>query len=975
MKSRFVWLALAGLASMAGSSLAAQVRVLTGTVTDSATGAPIAGVTVTIPGTRLGAYGRDNGTFLITNVPAGPVSLVVRSIGYKRRTVTVAEDVNAVEIWMVRDFLRLEEIVVTGQGTGVQKLNLPNAVATVGADELLRTPAPTLEAALQGKVPGAYIQANGGAPGGGIQLNLRGISTINAGADPLFVVDGIVISNSSIPNGQNAVTAAAAGGNASNQDNPTNRLADINPSDIERIEILKGGSAAAIYGSKASNGVVIITTKRGQQGRPQFNISQRFGFAEIANTIGQRTFRDSAEAVTVYDPTLVSQFFRSGQTTDYEALLYGRRALASETELSLSGGTEQTRYFISGLVKNEPGIAIRSGYKKQGFRVNLDQTLGRRFSVALSTNVVHSRSARALSNNDNTGTSPGLVLPFTPSFFDPRPDSTGAFPANPFERSNPLQTLSLLTNREDVWRAIGTVTGKVAVVTGERHNLTLTAVGGLDYFDQRNDFLSPPELQYEPLDGQAGTVILGKAANLNTNLSLNAAHEYTPASRRWNATTSLGVQYEYRELNTTSIVGRTLLTGQSSPDQATSRDVAQDIRPVKDLGIYGQEELLLLDRRLLLTVGLRADRSSNNGDPGKYYYYPKAAASYRLIAPVGGVDEVKLRGAYGETGNQPVFGAKFSPDTSGIIDGNFGTQVGQRAGDANIRPERQKELELGFDAQLADGRAQLAVSWYQRRITDLLLDRTLAPSVGQLTRIGNSGGTLRNRGLEIGLQVVPVRSGSLYWVLGASFARNRSQITRLPVPAFATGGFGTSLGEFQIEEGKSATQIIGLVNGVRAPIGDAYPDFQMGFSNDVEWKRFRFAMHWDWKKGGDVVNLTRLLFDAGSNSPDVADGGAARIGEWAAGNTKVYLEDGSYLKMREISVSYDLPSNLVAGMFGGSARSARISLSGRNLIRIADYTGYDPEVSNFGNQAIVRNIDVAPYPPSRSFYLSVDVGF
>lgn len=975
MKPRLVWLALACFLVMAGSSLAAQGRALTGTVTDSATGAPVAGVTITIQGTRLGAYTKDNGTFLIAGAPDGDLSLLVRFIGYKRRTVAVGPDDNTLEISLVRDFLRLEEIVVTGQVTGVEKQNLPNAVATVSADELQRTPAPTLEAALQGKVPGAYIQANGGAPGGGIQLNLRGISTINAGSDPLFVVDGIVISNAAIANGQNAVTAAAAGGNASNQDNPTNRLADINPSDIERIEILKGGSAAAIYGSKATNGVVIITTKRGQQGRPQFNISQRLGFSEIANKIGQRTFRDSADAASVYNPALVSQYFRPGQRVDYEDLLYGRKALASETELSVSGGTEQTRYYVSGLVKNEPGIAIGSGYEKQGFRVNLDQALGSRFNVAVSTNVVHSRADRALSNNDNTGTSPGLVLPFTPSFFDPRKDSTGAYPANPFERSNPLQTLNLITNKEDVWRALGTLTTKWAAVTGERHNLTFTAIGGADYFNQRNDFLSPPELQFEPLDGQAGTVILGKASNLNTNLALNAAHIYTPVSTRWSATTSLGVQYEYRELNTTSIVGRSLLTGQSSPDQATSRDVAQDVRPVKDLGIYGQEEVLLLDRRLLLTAGIRADRSSNNGDPDKFFYYPKAAASYRFISPFRGMDEVKVRGAYGETGNQPNFGAKFSPDTSGIIDGNFGTQVGQRAGDPNIKPERQKEVELGFDAQLFSGRAQLSFSWYQRNITDLLLDRTLAPSTGQATRIGNSGGTLRNRGLEIGLQVVPVRSSSIYWVFGTSFARNRSQITKLPVASFATGGFGTSLGEFQIEEGKSATQIIGLVNGVRRPIGDAYPDFQMSFTNDVEWKRFRFGMHWDWKKGGDVVNLTRLLFDAGANSADAADGGASRVGEWAAGNTKVYLEDGSYLKMREVSVSYDLPSSLVATMFGGSARSARITLSGRNLIRIADYKGYDPEVSNFGNQAIVRNIDVAPYPPSRSYYLSVDVGF
>ncbi len=974
MMPRLVRLALV-CACLIALPLAGQTRVLTGTVTDSATGGPVEGAVLTIQGTRLSAYSRDNGTFTLTNVPAGEVTLDVRFIGYRRRTVTVPAGTSIVTIALPRDVLRLDEMVVTGQATGVERQNLPNAVATVTADELQRAPAQTLEGALQGKVPGAYIQANGGAPGGGLQVNLRGISTINAGSDPLFIVDGVVVSNSSIANGQNAVTAAAAGGNASNQDNPTNRLADLNPADIEKIEILKGGSAAAIYGTKATNGVVIITTRRGQVGRPQFNISQRFGFSAIANKIGQRTFRDSADAASVYAPGLVSQYFVPGQRYDYEDLLYGRKALASGTDLSVSGGTESTKYFISGSIMNEPGIALRSGYRRQGLRVNLDQVLSRRFSVAVSTNVVHSRADRALSNNDNTGTSPGLVLPFTPSFFDPRPDANGIYPVNPFERSNPLQTLNLLTNREDVWRLIGSLTTRWNAVATDRQTLTFTATGGADYFSQRNDFLSPPEMQYEPNDGQPGTVILGKAENVNTSLLLNGVHTYAPVSGRWNATTSFGLSYDYRAPNVTSIVGRTLLTGQSSPDQAATRDVAQDRRPVKDFGFFGQEEVLLMNRRLLLTVGLRADRSSVNGDPSKYFTYPKAAASYRVLTPLGGVEEVKLRLAYGETGNQPLFGDKFSPDTSCIVDGRFCTQVGQRAGAPDIRPERQKEIEGGFDAQFLRGRGQLQFTLYQRRITDLLLEQTLAPSTGQATRIFNSGGVLRNRGIELGLQLVPVQTAALYWVLGVSYSQNRSKITSLPIPPFQTGGFGTSLGVFQIEEGKSATQIIGLVNGQQKAIGDAYPDFQMGFSNDVTYRRFHLGMQWDWKKGGDVINLTRLLFDAGQNSPDVADGGLARVTRWGNGNTKVYLEDGSYLKLRELSLSYDVPTHVVGSLFGGSARSARLTLSGRNLIRITNYSGYDPEVSNFGSQAIVRNIDVAPYPPSRSFYFTVDVGF
>ena len=218
------------------------------------------------------------------------------------------------------------------------------------------------------------------------------------------------------------------------------------------------------------------------------------------------------------------------------------------------------------------------------------------------------------------------------------------------------------------------------------------------------------------------------------------------------------MQYEDRSLDATRVLGRTLLSGQENPDQAASLSVLQDDRPVQDLGIYGQEEVLLFDRRLLLTAGVRADKSNTNGDPNKFFLYPKAALSYRFIRPFNGLDEIKLRGAYGQTGNQPLFGAKFSPDTTGTIGGIFGTLPGNRAGDPFIKPERQTELEGGFDAQLAGGRAELNFTVYQRNISDLLLEQTLPPSSGQEFRIFSSDSKLRNRGLEAALTVSPIQS-------------------------------------------------------------------------------------------------------------------------------------------------------------------------------------------------------------------------
>ena len=970
----------------------AQIRQITGRITNAQTQQGVAEATVAVLGTQIVAQADNDGRFTL-NAPDRAANLMIRAIGFKRQQVQVAAGQETVDVALEPDVFKLEEIVITGQATGVEQRNLANAVSTVSAGELTRAPTPTIESALQGKIPGATIQANSGAPGGGLQVNLRGVSTIIGDIEPLYVVDGIAVSDVAIPNGANAVTQAQAGGNPRNQDNAVNRIADINPEDIEKIEVLKGGSAAAIYGSKATNGVIFITTKRGQVGKPQFNISQKLGFSERANELGSRTFTSLSEALSVFtDTALVTSVFQPGRTFDFEKEMYGHKPFSYETDASVSGGTENTKYYVSALVKDEGGIATHTGYKKQSLRSNLDQELGGGFSLGVNLNGIHSLSKRGLSNNDNSGTSPFLVLPFTPNFVDLLPTTTGDslipadFPNNPFERSNPLQTFQFLTNDEDVWRLLGTGTLRWSAFKTAKSNLQLTGIGGVDYFQQDNNFVSPPELQFEPNDGQPGTVVLSKSSNRNLNLSLNAIHTYLAGDQDHGSqfTTSAGIQFEERRLFATQILGRTLLTGQTSPQQAASQTVLSRIEPVRDLGIFGQEEVLLADRKMLLTVGGRADRSSANGNPNKFFFYPKVAASYLFERPISLFQEVKIRAAYGQTGNRAAFGALFSPDTTGTIGGNSGTPIGTRAGDPNLKPERQKEIETGVDATFSNGRAQLSLTLYQKNIGDLLLERTLAPSSGQANQIFSSNSTLRNQGVEAALTVQPVQSKDLNWVLRTTFYANKSKITRLAVPTFQTGGFALSLGTFQIQQDSSPTQIFGLVgtdangNPVAGKVGDANPSFQMSFSSDVDIKRFTLGMLWDYKQGGDIINLTQFLYDAAQNSVDFAgadSAGAKRIARFGEGFTQPYVQSGTYVKLRELNVSYNLPERFVSGIFGRSVRTARLSLTGRNLLRFTPYKGLDPEVSNFGRQAIVRNIDVAPVPPSRDFFFSIDLGF
>ncbi|HKE88961.1 MAG TPA: SusC/RagA family TonB-linked outer membrane protein [Gemmatimonadales bacterium] len=950
----------------------AQARVVSGKVTSAQTNQPINGATVSVVGTPIVAVTDDKGGYSL-GAPEGAITVLVRSVGFKRRQVAVAGDQGSADVALDQDIFNLEAVVVTGQATAVERRNLANAVATIAPEQLTRAPTSTIESALQGKIPGALVQMNSGAPGGGGQISLRGVSTINGSVDPLIVVDGLVISNDAIGSNLNAVTAASGGGNASNQDNPVNRIADLNPADIANVEVLKGASAAAIYGSQAANGVIIITTKRGSPGRPRFTLTQRLGQFRVANKLGQRRFTDSADAVSAFGhASIVGPICRGGcPFYDFEQEIYGEQNLSFETDGSVSGGTDQTSYFISGLVKRDGGIARNTGFEKQSLRANIDQLLGTRFHLSVSTQLIHDRSDRGISNNDNTSTSTYLVLPFTPSFFNLEPVN-GAYPFNPFpgNGSNPIQTFALLKNAEDVWRVLGTTRLRYDALTTNSHHLEFALSGGLDYFEQQNDILSPPSLNFEPADGQPGTVVLGKASEQRLNLLGSTIYTFTPTSGSYSATTSAGFQYQNNGLNTTNAVGRTILDGQQNINQASTIVINQNQTPVKSVGLYAQEEILALDQRLLFTLGVRADRSSVNGDTRKYYLFPKGSASYRFVTPFSGLDELKVRGAIGQTGNPPIFGQKFTPEGTGTIGGLFGTLAGGNAGSVGIKPERQTEIEGGFDATLGHEFATLSFTYYDKTITDLLLVARVAPSTGRANEIIN-GGKLRNLGQEVAFSVSPVRRQDFTTILRFTFSRNRSKVIELPVPAFNTGGFGTSLGAFRIETGKSATQIVGT-EGV---VGNSEPDFLASGSGDLTWKRWSLGFLFDWKKGGDIINLTQLLYDAGSNSPDQIPAGNQRITDWAVnGKTKTYVQDGSYLKLREVSLTYDLPASVTSHLFGGT-HYARVNVSGRNLIRITPYKGLDPEVSNFGNQAIARDIDVAPFPPSRSFFFSIDLGF
>ncbi|QDE94192.1 SusC/RagA family TonB-linked outer membrane protein [Myxococcus xanthus] len=965
-------------APMAPAPAPVSGRTVKGRVADRLTNEGLPLVRVIIKGTTQGVETELDGTFTLPNVPTRAVTLLFSSQDYGEREVQIGANQRTVEVALENIFS--EEMVVVGRASEVARKNLANSVASVNAEEINRAPAQTVDQALQGKVAGANIQSNGGAPGGGLQLRLRGVSTINGSTAPLYVIDGVLVSDVAIASGMFAVTRSVTGSNPNpTQDNQVNRIADINPNDIESIEVLKGASAAAIYGSKAANGVVIINTKRGRSSEPEFAVTQRLGVYTALNKLGTRRF-NSVEEVTETFGDDAAQYYVPGRRFDHESALTGRRDLSSETLASVSGVAGNTKYFASALIKNDEGIIANTGYEKQSFRLNLGQKFGEAVDVNVATNLVHSLGQRGLTNNDNATISNYMVLPYSPEFLPLGASSDGIYPQNPFlgNRANPLQTAALVKNDEDVWRFIGSGDLTWHLWKSDAHHLRVLANAGVDRFQQENSLFFPPELNFEPLDdGMPGSSLFGTSQVRNLNSGLNLVHTYKPVSGGLVATTSGGVQFEERNIDSVYIVSRNLNAGQPNVDSGTAVNLRQNRSLVRDRGYYVQEELLLLDERLTLVGALRGEQSSANGNANALYLYPKLASAYRVPSFHPQVNEFKVRAAYGETGNLPLYGMKFNGlRATGNIAGNPGLVGSGIAGDPNIQPERQRELEVGVDALLFGGDVVAEVSIYQRNISDLLLQRALAPSGGFTTQIFN-GGALRNRGVEAMLQVTPVR-GNFEWTSGATFALNRSRVTDLPVPAFLSGGFGTALGAFRIEEGASATQIVGNDgvdengNPIVRKIGDTEPTFRMSFTNNLKFQDFSLSFLFDWQQGSDIINLTRYIYDDAGTSPDYTTGGRERIAR-SRTHASAYLEDASFLKLREVTLMYNLPRDWVTMVPG--VKTARLSVSGRNLLMFTRYSGLDPEVSNFGNQAIARNVDVAPFPPSRSFWTSIDVGF
>jgi TonB-linked SusC/RagA family outer membrane protein len=968
----------------------------TGRVTDQRTQEPIVGASVLVKSSTTGTVTNAEGEFRL-DVPGQAATLTVSYIGYLSQDVSVTPNSGNLAIGLAEDVTKLEEVVVTGLASSIKRSNLANAVGTVSAKELTGTTAPqTLDAALYGKITGANIVANSGAPGGGISMKLRGITTITGSSEPLYIVDGVYMDNSAIPSGINLVTAASrAAGVTSTQDNPSNRIADLNPADIENIEVLKGPSAAAIYGARANAGVVIITTKRGKGGKTNISFNQDVGVASALNLLGMREYTDERVRASFGEAELARfQAARAGgRLVDYEKEIYGERGRLLNSRLSLSGGTEKTKFFVSGSLQDEEGIIKNTGFERKTIRTNVDHKISDVFDVSLNASYINSNTDRGVTNNDNAGISYGVALSGTVPWADLFPDANGVYPANPYTSSNFLQTRDLSTITEENNRFLGGGSLNVNVLRKGSSLLRLLLRGGFDYYNLNSTLHFPEELQWQQVGVTAtqGFYSRGNGLSLNTNAS--AFLVFNTNVGKLNLTSQLGMtRLSFRTERSNAYIIQ-LTPGQANLEQSTAARLFERQQRSQDRGYLFQQEANFEDK-IVATAGIRFDQSNMIGDPNQLFAFPKFSLAVNVANfdfwTLDLVNQLKPRIAYGEAGGIPSANATtlqapvFTIMAPTNVDGLTGLVIGGTEGNRTILPERAKELEVGLDVGLFENKVSLEATYYVKTVDDLILQAPVPTSSGFTTRYGNYG-TLQNRGVELTLGISPVNRPAFQWNTRTNFWLNRAEITRLDIRPPNLGGFSNALGTFRLEQGQSPTQIVGLVpdRAGAVQIGDATPKFQLSFYNDITFlKNFQFSMLWHWKHGGQNINLTQLLTDLGQTSFDFDDddngngivNGIERT-SLLGSDTRVWVQNSGYVKLREVALYYTIPGSLTRGFAKGALESIRLGVSGNNVLLFSDYKSYDPEVSNFGNNGISTGVEVTPFPSSKRLFFHLAVNF
>ncbi|UII23701.1 SusC/RagA family TonB-linked outer membrane protein [Fulvivirga ligni] len=1038
------------------SLVMAQEQTVTGKVTSASDAEVLPGVNVIVSGTTKGTTTDFNGEFSI-NVP-GNASLVFSFIGYKTTEVPV-NGRSVLNITLEDDIAQLDEVVITGYGS-IRKKDLTSAHTTVGAEEIQKTVNTTIEQAIQGRAAGVYVTQNSGQPGGGMSINIRGVSSINGNTQPLYVIDGVQIEGSQVSGG------------AQSSSNP---LSGLNPADIASMEILQGPSATALYGSRATNGVVVITTKRGKAGDIRISYGFQYSLQTEPQKLDVMNLRQYAQMVNEYkeidggdtpteflDPSIL------GEGTDWQDELFNRAAM-NKHQLSLSGGSDKTRYYFSGEYLNQEGIAIGSGFERYSTRVNLDNDANDWLSIGvnLSFNQTHEQLTTSQENiiSNALRLSPHIpVKNFDGSFAG---GDVSENPAEQFIPPNPIGLATITTNDLTKRQLLGGVNLSFKIMDGLTFRTSLNS-----NWESKQSTYFVPEYEFGYQRNDNATLSNNSTTSTYWNWNQMLQYEKKVGSHNFNIMASHEAQRSHWESVTAGIsdfvVDGIIDLNLGNSDTETNAGGKGSWAMESFLGRVNYN----FKDRYLLMAAIRADGSSNFGRENKWGYFPSFSVAWRVseepFFDVDFINDFRLRFENGLTGNQGGGGYIYGQLGANNTPWGTGFSVSRYSNPA-LKWEETNTNNFGLDMAFFENRIQFEVDYYIKK-TDNLLTPAANPwymgvaGTGSIANPQVNLGSLENKGWTISLNTINLDRDGFTWQSNFNVSRVNTKITSLSTESgyyartswwlddwtqraavgeapwlfygYVADGIFQSVEEIEnsptptdnngnklpvAENGiwvgdvkyKDISGPDGVPDGVintydQTYIGNPWPKLFAGLTNTFSYKDFSLSILLTGVFGNDIynyvartntnpnnINLSRnLLVDVldyakietnEEGDPYLSNPNTdiARIyssdpnGNYDRHTTK-YVEDGSYIKIKNISLTYNVPASIIGKQ--KVIRGARITFSGQNIATFTKYSGYDPEVGAYvgrdvdaSNQAI--GLDNGRYPLTPVYSMSLGIDF
>jgi len=1029
--------------------LFAQSKAITGTVVDE-NKMPLPGASILVKGLNIGSYTDFDGNFSL-NVPETGEVLVVSYLGYMTKELVISKNLTF-NIQLDIDTNTLDEIVVVGYGTQ-RKSDITGSVTSVKVDAIAVAQNSTIDALLQGRAAGVQVTQNAGSPGSGVSVKIRGASSLRGNNEPLYVIDGVIISSA----GEDASNASA---DANSLEETQNGLNGINPRDIESIEVLKDASATAIYGSRGANGVILITTKKGKSGKTSIQayvntsvseITERY---DILDALGYANYQNEALAVNGGDPRFsiigddIFPIAADGTVSDTAAEQHNwhdeiyKQGFSRSAGASFSGGTEKGNFYASVGYNDQGGIVENSRLKNGNFSINLNQDLSDKLTINTKLNAFYSTGNFA-QDGDRAGgqrSFVGNILRY------PTLVTNGGTFDNEDGISSPFTWVNDFQDTSEESRFIGSLALTYKFnIKGLKYKLQ---AGGNIRNKERRRFYGLTTFQGSSTNGSLSISNLeSKSYQINNLLTYNRTFN---KKHRINAV--IGMTYDVRDIKNTLYAVNDFSTTEFGVDQPIyGQQISRplDVLPLKSqLLSYLSRVNYSFDNKYIITGTFRADGSSKFSKENRYSYFPSFSLAWRannenFLKNSDTINDLKFRIGWGMTGNQGISAyqtfANFGPTLYGNLD--EGTSIGfvpLNVSNPNLKWETTKQLNFGLDFGLWKNRVTGTLDIYDKQTDDLLLNQPLGPSSGFTSLLVNRG-SINNKGVELTLSGTLINKNDFSIDLGGNIAFNKSKIQNLggssediyingtlenrvfyrgqnistgnyfraPANIFMEGeqiglfyGYETD-GIYQTEDDITVSgaqagdvRIVDqdgddtITEADRTLIGNPNPDFVYGGYLNMNYKRLSLSVQINGVYGNEIVNgnliqlgtaegrTANVLSEAYNNAwrPDAQSNSYPRVGYLGESGspaiTDRIIEDGSFLRISNITLGYDIPVEKT-NVFS----SANVYVSGMNLFTFTDYSGYNPEITNFMNNGNVVGVDWNGFPNAQTIMLGLNLKF